>query len=424
MTLDELTGAPILPAGARRLLVLLAAAGTGAFVHGLLLGNAPRAWQALLVNALFFWGLALAGVLLSALLQLTRARWGRPLKRAAEATAAFLPVALVLVAVLLAGAAGWAPWVHHPPEGKAAWLNLPFFAARELAAFLILSGLAAAYVYHSLRPDFGLLHDTGARPAAGWTRRLIAGWRGSDAERERSQRAQDRLAAALLIAYVPLFSLVAFDFVMALDAHWYSALLGGYFLTGNLAAGAALLALIAAAGSSRPGLDGHVGPRQLHDAGKLLFGLCILWAYMLWSQYLVIWYGDLPEEARFVHERMHGAWAPVAWTVFAAVFAIPFTVLLSRAVKLRPAALAAVAGLVLAGVWLERFLLIAPSLWGGEGLPLGLPELFVTAGAASLFVLCCAGFLERVPPLPVSDPKLEMDPATNSAAGSTREAEY
>ena len=375
MTTTSLADAPILPTGARRLLAALALAGAGAFLYGLLRGDALRAWQALLVNTLFFWGLALAGVVLSALLQLTAARWGRPLKRAAEATAAFLPAALLLVAVLLAGAAGWAPWVHAPPEGKAAWLNLPFFAARELLAFLVLGGLSAAYVHHSVRP-----------------------------EREGGERARDRLAAALLIAYVPLFSLAAFDFVMALDAHWFSALLGGWFLTGNLTAGAALLALVAAAGRDRPGLSGHVGPGQLHDAGKLLFGLSILWAYMLWSQYLVIWYGDLPEEARFVHERMHGAWAPVAWTVFAAVFAVPFVLLLSRKLKMRARALAAVAALVLAGVWLERFLLVAPSLWRGDGLPLGLPELLITAGTASLFTLCWTSFLERFPPPPQESP--------------------
>ena len=208
------------------------------------------------------------------------------------------------------------------------------------------------------RPGPGLLHESGAQPATGVARRLITGWRGLEAERERGQRPQDRLAVALLIAYVPLFSLVAIDFIMALDAHWFSALLGGYFLTGNLTAGAALLALVAAAGSNRLGLGNRVGDRQRHDAGKLLFGFSILWAYMLWSQYLVIWYGDLPEEARFIHHRMHGAWAPVAWTVFAAVFAVPFVLLLSRKLKMRPAALGAVAGLVLAGVWLERFLLV------------------------------------------------------------------
>ena len=367
MTPERGVDAPIVPAGARRLMAALGVAGAGAFLHGLVLGDAVRAWQALLVNVLFFAGLAQAGVVLSALVQVTSARWARPLKRTAEATAAFLPVSLLLVAVLVAGTRAWAPWVHHPADAQAAWLNVPFFAARELAAFLLLGGLSAAYVYHSVRPDVGMLHESGERPAVGLARRLIAGWRGLDAERDRGQRAQDRLAVAVLIAYVPVFSLVAFDFVMALDPHWFSALLGGYFLTGNLTAGAALLALAATAGRSRLALGGHVGPRQLRDAGTLLFGFSILWAYMLWSQYLVIWYADLPEEIRFIQQRMQGAWAPVTWTVFAAVFAVPFVLLLSRAVKMRPAALASIAGIVLGGIWLERFLLVAPSLRRGEG---------------------------------------------------------
>ena len=417
MTPERSVDAPIVPAGARRLVAALGVAGAGAFLHGLVLGDAVRAWQALLVNVLFFGGLAQAGIVLSALVQVTSARWARPLKRTAEATAAFLPVSLLLVAVLVAGTGAWAPWVHHPADARAAWLNVPFFAARELAAFLVLGGLSAAYVYHSVRPDIGMLHESGERPAVGLARRLIAGWRGLDAERDRGQRAQDRLAVAVLIAYVPVFSLVAFDFVMALDPHWFSALLGGHFLTGNLTAGAALLALAATAGRGRLALGGHVGPRQLRDAGTLLFGFSILWAYMLWSQYLVIWYADLPEEIRFIQQRMQGAWAPVTWTVFASVFAVPFVLLLNRAVKMRPAALACIAGIVLGGIWLERFLLVAPSLRPGEGVPLGLPELLVTAGMLGLFVLCYARFLELFPVLPVSDPKLERaDP--RSAKGT------
>lgn len=402
---------PLAGPAARGLPAALVVAGAGAFLYGAALGDARRAWQALLVNMLFFAGLAQAGVALSALLQLTKARWGRPLKRMIESTAAFLPAALLLTAILAAGAGNWAPWAGHAAAGRSAWLSAPLLIARELAASLILGGLSMAYVYHSLRPDIGLLHESGARPASGFARGLTAGWRGLETERGRGQRAQDRLAAALLIAYVPLCSLTAFDFVMALDAHWFSALLGGYFLTGNLTAAAALLALIAAGGRRRPELAGHLGPRRLHDAGRLLGGFAILWAYMLWSQYLVIWYGNLPEEARFVQQRLSGVWAPVAWTVLAAVFAAPLVLLLSRGLKMRPVGLAAVAALVLGGLWLERFLLVAPSLWRGEGLPLGLPELLITAGTGSLFVLCCARFLAWAPLLPLSDPRLEPETA-------------
>ena len=396
---------PLLAPGTRRFLLGLAAIGGLAFLVGLVL-DGIRAWQALLVNFLFFGGLAQAGVVLSCILQVTSARWGRPLKRVAEATIAFLPVALVLLLVLLAGTAAWAPWVHHPVEAKTPWLNIPFFVIRELLAFLVLSGFSLRYVYRSLRTDVGMLHESGERPAAGLSARLIAGWQGIDAERAIGQRRQSRWAVAVLVAYGWVFTLIAFDFVMALDPHWFSTLLGGYYFIGNLLIGLAFLAIVTATGRRRLGIAGHVGRHQLHDLGKLLFGFCILWAYLFWSQYLVIWYGDLAEETEFVYHRMHGPWEPVAIAVFAMAFAVPFIVLLSRAVKTWAPGLATVAAVAFAGMWLERFILVAPSLWHGEGVPLGLLEILVTAGVLSLFVVAYTTFLDLFPTLPVSDPRL------------------
>ena len=396
----------ILPAGARRVLLGLAALGAFAFLYGAVFGDPVRAWQSLLVNFLFFAGLAQAGVVLSCILQVTSARWGRPLKRAAEGTVAFLPAAFVLLLVLLAGTAAWAPWVHDPVEAKTPWLNVPFFVLRELLAFLVLSGFSLRYVYRSLRPDVGMLDESGERPATGLSARLIGGWRGLDSERAIGQRRQTRWAVAILIAYGWVFTLIAFDFVMALDPHWFSTLLGGYYFIGNLLIGLAFLAGVAAAGRRRLRIAGYVGRHQLHDLGKLLFGFSILWAYLFWSQYLVIWYGDLPEETEFVHHRMHGAWEPVAWAVLAMTFAGPFVVLLSRAVKTWAPGLTTVAAVVFTGMWLERFILVAPSLWHGEGVPLGLLEAVITAGVLSLFALSYATFLDLFPTLPVSDPRL------------------
>ena len=401
----------LLAPGTRGVLLGLAALGSLAFLYGIVFGDAGRSWQALLVNFLFFGGLAQAGVIFSCILQVTSARWGRPLKRVAEATAAFLPVAFVLLLVLLAGTTAWAPWVHEPVEAKTPWLNVPFFVGRELLAFLVLSGLSLRYVYRSLRPDVGMLHESGKRPATGISALLIRDWRGLDSERATGQRRQARWAVAVLIAYGWVFTLIAFDFVMALDPHWFSTLLGGYYFIGNLLIGLSFVVGVTAAGRRRLGIAGYVGRHQLHDLGKLLFGFCILWAYLFWSQYLVIWYGDLAEETEFVYHRMHGAWEPAAWAVFVMAFAGPFVVLLSRAVKTWVPGLTTVAAVVFAGMWLERFVLVVPSLWHGEGVPLGLPELLVTAGVASLFVLSYAAFLDLFPVLPVSDPRLAPAPA-------------
>ncbi len=400
-------GTPVVSDPTRRLYLGAGLVGAVAFLYGVFLGYSIRAWQSLLVNFLFFGGLAQAGVVLSAMMQVTSSRWGRALKRTAEATSAFLPVSFVLLLVLLAGVSAWAPWVHAPVETKQAWLNIPFFVARQVLGFLLLGGISLTYVYRSVRPDIGLLDQSGEHTASGFAHRLIAGWRGLDEERETAQRAQDRLAPAVLIAYAWIFTLVAFDFFMSLDPHWFSSLAGGYYFIGNLFAGFAFLAVVAVWSRERLQLMAYIGPHQLHDIGKLLFGFCILWAYMFWSQYLVIWYGDLPEETEFIARRMNGAWAPLAWTVFAMVFVIPFVVLLSRAVKTSPRGLTAIACVGLVGMWLERFILVSPSLWHGDGVPLGVIELLVTTGVLGLFAWCYTAFLQTFPVLPLADPRLE-----------------
>ena len=390
----------------RQSLLGMSLVGALAFAYGVISGNNTRAWQALLVNFLFFAGLAYAGVAVSAILQATCARWGRSLKRLSEATAAFLPVAFVLLLVLLVGITDWAPWVHAPVEAKRLWLNVPFFVTRQTLMFVLLSGLSLAYVYRSVRPDVGMLDETGERKATGFARRLIGGWQGLVDERARNQRSQDVLAPCVLIAYGWIVSLVAIDFVVALDPHWYSTLAGAYYFVGNLFVGVAFLAVTAVWTRDRLRIQDYIGDRQLYDVGKLLFGFCILWAYMLWSQYLVIWYGDLPEETEFIAHRMQGSWAPLTWIMLAMTFFIPFALLLSRDIKIQPRGLTTIALLVLVGMWLERFILVSPSLWRESGIPLGLIEVLITAGVFSLFGWCYSTFLRAVPVLPVSDPRL------------------
>ena len=399
-------GTPIVSERTRRLCLRAGLVGAMAFLYGLVLGDSIRAWQSLLVNFLFFGGLAQAGVVISAIMQVTSSRWGRALKRTSEATSAFLPISFILLLVLLAGANSWMPWVHEPVESKQAWLNIPFLVIRQILAALLLGGLSLLYVRHSLRPDIGQLDESGEHTAAGISRRVIAGWRGLAEEREASQRAQDRLAPAILIAYGWVFTLVAFDFFMSLDPHWFSTLAGGFYFIGNLFIGFAFLAVIAVWTRERLQLTEYIGSHQLHDIGKLLFGFCILWAYLFFSQYLVIWYGDLAEETEFIYHRMHGAWAPVAWTVFAMAFVIPFVVLLSRGIKTNPRGLTTIALVAFAGMWLERFILVSPSLWRGEGVPLGLIEILVTLGTAGAFGWSYTTFLQTFPVLPLADPRL------------------
>jgi hypothetical protein len=396
----------LLTSRTRGLLFAAGVTGLAAFVVGLVI-DAPRAWGVLLVNFLFWSGLGHAGVAFSAMFQATSARWARPLKRVAEATIAFLPVSALLLTALLVSVATWVPWMHEPIAHKQAWLNAPFLIARQVLGLVLLGGVSLAYVYASVRPDVGLLHESGRSISPALARWCLGGWRGLDAERRISQQRQSRLAPALLIVYAVVLSLQAFDFVMALDPHWVSTLAGGYFFIGNLYIGVAFLAVATVWIGSRPELKAYVGPEHLYDVGRMMLGFCMLWAYLFWAQYLVIWYGDLPEETAFVaHRTVDSPWAPLAWVVLVAAFAVPFLMLLSREIKRHAGGLLTVAVIALTAMWLERFVLVAPSLWKGDRLPLGLVEVLVTAGVGALFVICYAAFLQRVPLLVIADPLL------------------
>jgi len=192
---------------------------------------------------------------------------------------------------------------------------------------------------------------------------------------------------------------------MSLDRGWYSTLFGGYFLVGSFYSGIAAIYLLALlVGRSEP-LREHVGPRHFHDLGKLLFAFSLFTGYLFYVQFLTIWYGNLPAETRYVILRVKTTyWEPLAWTVLFTMFVIPFLVLLSRRVKLQRTPMILLSLLIMAGMWLEKLILVAPSLWKGKDFPLGVTEVMITAGFFGVMGLCLTVFLRRVSIVPISDP--------------------
>ena len=209
----------------------LAGAGALAFIVGAS-GNEPlRAWQAYLVNFLFWTGMSFGAVLFVAVLNVTGARWGRPLKRLAEGFAAFLPVTFILFWVLYFGKAEVFYWVRQPNPEKAAWLNTPFFFIRDGAALLFMTLLALALVFYSVKGDLHWSGRNGAGTASGEQEACwAAAW-----------RKQQTLSPALIIALAFLLSLIGLDLVMSLDPRWYSTLFGAYFFIGCFYTGIAAL---------------------------------------------------------------------------------------------------------------------------------------------------------------------------------------
>lgn len=355
---------PVVPRPVTGILWSLLAFGVLAFLLGAS-GLAPeRAWQTYLVNFLFWSGLSLAGLALAAILHIVRAGWAEPLRRLAIAGAGFLPLSFALFFPLLLGRRVLFSWMREPPTR-----SFPMLFFRDAFGLALLYGSGLAFFHYSVLP-----------------------------ESARSRRILGVLSPVFVILYGLVFSLIAFDFVMFLDPQWPSTLFGAFFCVGNLYLGLAVLALLAVAFRRGSGLRQRISARELHDLGKLLFGFCLLWTYLLWSQYLPIWYGNLPEETRFVLLRTTRApWAGVSIAVLALNFAVPFVLLLSQRVKKTSLGLGSVAALVVVGMWLERYVLVVPSVWRGVTLPLGAIEVLISAGFLAAYALTCLAFARTFP---------------------------
>jgi hypothetical protein len=371
---------------------LLTAAGAVAFIIGVAGDQALRTWQIYLVNYVFWAGLAFGAVLFSAVLNLTKAVWGRPLKRLAESFAAYLPVSFVLFWVFWFGREKIFPWISEPVAEKQAYLNAPFMFAREGAGLLTLTVLSLVLVHFSVKADREWLRQGQPPVHPGYPYTGLFG-------------RQWRFSPVLPAAYAFILSLFSIDLIMSLDPEWYSTLFAAYYFTAAFYSAIAALYLLALLARHRLGLSMYLHPRQFHDLGKLTFGFCIFTGYLFYSQFLVMWYGNLPEEAEFViHRARMYPWRPVAWAVLLMIFLIPFFTLLSRKVKIKRMPMICLTIVILSGIWMERFLLVVPSLWEGEVIPFGPLEVFISAGFVGLVWLCITLFLSRVPVVPISDP--------------------
>ncbi|MCH8267558.1 MAG: hypothetical protein IH846_08570 [Acidobacteria bacterium] len=369
------------------LLALLTAAGGIAFLALLAGDNPVRAWQIFLVNFLFWSGVAVAGVVLAAIFQVTNARWARPVKRLAEACAAYLPVSFLLFLCIWFGRRSLFSWIDQPPAAIAAWLNSSFFFLREAVGLLALYGMSLLFFYRSVRQDSRAL----AHRQPGDSLGADAGF-------------LQKLAVGLLILYAFVYSLVALDFVMSLDPAWSSTLFGAYYFMGNLYLGLAAVTVFTLYARWRYQLEKTIDSRILHNLGKLLFAFSLLWTYLFWSQYLVIWYGNLPHETGFLLLRIaHEPWSSLAVVVLTMNFLVPFLVLLPRSRKESPGTLLGVALVILTGMWLERYLLVAPSLAAAPEILLGGAEALITLGFLASFLLAYLTVLSKVPILPVGD---------------------
>jgi hypothetical protein len=310
-------------------------------------------WQAYLVNFLFWASLAQGSVIFSAALNLSNAQWGRPYVHLSRYFAGFLPVCVLLFAFLLFGRVHIFPWISHPLPEKGAYLNVPFLFLRGILGLTVLAALSWAFLRH--------------------------GRTGSDEKRETDS---SPWAVALVISFGVIYTYLAFDLVMSLDPEWFSTLLGAYFAVSALFLGMAGLCL---AGFFLP----EVPREDLRRMSQLLFAFALFWVSLLWSQYIVIWYGDLPHEALYLHRiffRM--PWKAVTIAMLALGFVLPFFILMPRRAKLLGFFPLISSVCILCGLMLEKYVLVLPAFTPNR-LTVGWIHAAVTLLFGGLFAASC-----------------------------------
>lgn len=381
---------------------VLAALGLALFVLALTGGHGERAWQLFHVNWLFFTGLTGGSLALTAVHKAAKAKWSGVILRFAEAPVSFAVVSLL--GLVLIFTVGYEPIYGHMSEelhglsqGKALWLSRPFMFGRLLVGLAVLYWVGWRLVRADLLPDVAAVRGAASDRRRALYDRWAAGFDPSPAGAAVNEARIGRLAPLYIVVYALVFTLVAFDGIMALQPHWFSNLLGGFYFMGSFLAGHTLLALTMLYGGRHLGVPDLVSPKQRHDLGKLIFGFTVFWTYLMWSQFLVIWYGNMPEETGFVFARLWGPWLPVGRWVFLGMFLIPFWGLIWVATKKNPVTLAAFALVSLVSLWLERYLLVLPSVTGEDGPVLGLPEIGPTLALLGLFLLAYGLFARTFP---------------------------
>ncbi len=347
-----------------------------------------RIWLSTLTSFYYFMSISIVSLFFISLQYITHAGWVVNVRRVFESMTNFIPIGFV-VAIVIALLGGshlyhWMDAEHVAHDAilthKKAYLNVPFFIIRTVIFFV------------------------------GWMlfKKVIVGWSvKQDESKDESITLKLIPKSVMFIIFFALsFSLFSVDFVMSLEPHWFSTIFGVYGLSAGLQAGLAFAIILTVFLMKKGLLKGLVNENHLHDLGKYLFGFTVFWAYIAFSQFMLIWYANLPEETIFYQHRMEGAWAQVGLFLILFKFIVPFLALLTRKAKRSPYFLVAVSVLVLVMHYVDLYFIIYPNIFK-TSVPFSLWEILIFVGFLGAFLGSCLSFLSKNPLVPVGDPRIK-----------------
>jgi hypothetical protein len=371
--------------GSDRPLLLVTAMGILGVGGAYVLTQPERFWANWLLWFLYVLTTGLGCLFIVALAHLVGARWSVPIRRVPERLSGLVvlaaPMALVVLVFALPTLYPWArpEAAHHPIiAGKAPWLNVPFFAIRSVVCFVLWVTAYRIFTGGSVKQD----------------------------------QTRDPLFSVRARKFAPLFmvifgfsiTLVAFDWISSLEPEWYSDIFGVYLFAGTFLSGLAATSLAILYLIDRRRLPG-VRPDHLYNLSGFLFAFTVFWSYIGFAQYLLMWYGNMPEEIFWYKQRIEGPWLDVILLLAFVHFVVPFFALIPRDRKADPRSLRWVAALVLAAHFLDLYWLVIPA--AGPTPPLSWPEISFALCFLGLALLWIRRAMTSGEDMPVGDPLLQ-----------------
>jgi hypothetical protein len=379
--------APIrVPLGIRALFGILVLIGAVTFL--IEKGPDPTGtYAAFLVGFWFFMALGLAGTFFTALHYLVGATWSVVVRRVAEAFTSYLPVSLVLLLVLLLGIPHLYVWSvpatggdHLVDVAKGGYLTTPLFTLRTIFILALWCLFSWYFVRNSLRQD-----ETGN---PGLT------------------RANMKASAIFILLFAITLTLLSFDLIMSLEPTWYSTIFGVYCFAGLWQSGLAAITIVVILLRRQGALSGIVNRAHYWDLGKYMFAFSVFWMYIAFSQFMLIWYANLPEEIDWMIKRTFTSWGGIGIALMVFKFGIPFFALMHQKAKESEVGLLTIAGAILIGQWIDLYWMILPAFSPGA-VAFGWTEIGIFLGFLGLFGWTLIRFFSRHPVAPVGDPFFE-----------------
>jgi molybdopterin-containing oxidoreductase family membrane subunit len=377
--------------------------------------NNPIFWAFYITNFVFWIGISHAGTLISAILRLVNAGWRRPVTRCAEVITAFALIIGAMFPIIHLGRPWLFFWLMPYPSSRLIWPNFRSPLVWDFFAISTYLTGSVLFLLLPMIPDFALVRDK----STGWRKRvygsLALGWQGTTKQWHRLESAMQIMAIAIIPVAVSVHTIVSFDFSMAPVPMWHSTMFGPYFVAGAIFSGIAGLIIAMAALRKFLHLEAYLHPVHFQNLGKLLLMMCLLWGYFVFAERLTTWFGNEQSEMEVFWVTQRGSFAPLYWTMVVCNFVIPFTILSLK--RLRTIAGCVTASCtVLVGMWLERFLIVVPSL-GHKYLPYSWGhyrprpvEILITVSTFAAMTLLYALFSKFVPIISIWELKVGEHP--------------